>query len=257
MASTSETGHAKNVANFEVLISFCNGYGAPYNPSKNSLKIPQLQTSLTSAKSALQTVKTYGTTFENARNARELALAPAPIKKFCTRIINALEATDATKLTIDNAKTINRKIQGKRAPTPKVLPVTPPVTPPAGGTTPIPIEVHQISVSQQSYDSLIDNFTKFVVCLSAEPLYIPNEADLKVAGLNTTLTNFKTLNTAAINAATPYKNAMIARNTLLYQDNTGLVDIALEVKKYVKSVFGATSPQYKQISKIEFKKIKK
>ncbi len=256
MASTSETGHAKNVANFEVLISFCNGYGAPYNPSKNSLKIPQLQTTLTNAKSALQTVKTYGTTFENARNARELALSPAPIKKFCTRILNALEATDATKLTIDNAKAINRKIQGKRALTPKILPVTPP-NPPAGGTTPIPIEVHQISVSQQSYDSLIDNFTKFVVCLSAEPLYIPNEADLKVAGLNTTLTNFKTLNTAAINAATPYKNAMIARNTLLYQDSIGLVDIALEVKKYVKSVFGATSPQYKEISKIEFKKIKK
>ena len=78
-----------------------------------------------------------------------------------------------------------------------------------------------------------------------------------MAGLNTTLTNFKTLNTAAINAATPYKNAMIARNTVLYQDNTGLVDTALEVKKYVKSVFGTLSPQYKEISKIEFKKIKK
>ena len=257
MASTSETGHAKNVANFEVLISFCNGYGAPYNPSNNNLKTPQLQTTLTSAKSALQTVKTYGTAYENTRNAREIALAPAPIKKFCTRIINALEATNATKLTINNAKTINRKIQGKRAPIPKTLPVTPPVTPPNGGTTPIPLEVHQISVSQQSYDSLIDNFTKFVVCVSAEPLYVPNEADLKVAALNSTLTNYKTLNTAAINAATPYKNALIARNTLLYQDSTGLVDIALEVKKYVKSVFGATSPQYKEISKIEFKKQKK
>jgi hypothetical protein len=257
MASTSETGHAKNVANFEVLISFCNGYGAPYNPSKNSLKIPQLQTTLTTAKSALQSVKTYGTTYENTRNARELALAPAPIKKFCTRVLNALEATDATKLTIDNAKAINRKIQGKRAAIPKTPPVTPPVTPPSGGTTPIPIEVHQISVSQQSYDSLIDNFTKFVVCLSAEPLYVPNEADLKVVGLNTTLTNYKTLNTSVINAATPYKNAMITRNTVLYQDSTGLVDTALEVKKYVKSVFGATSPQYKEISKIEFKKHKK
>lgn len=34
MASTSETGHAKNVANFSTLISFCTAYGTKYNPSK-------------------------------------------------------------------------------------------------------------------------------------------------------------------------------------------------------------------------------
>ena len=253
MASTSETGHAKNVANFESLISSCTGYGTAYNPSKNNLKIPQLQTLLTNSKNALQSVKTSWTTFENARNARETALAPAPIKKFCTRILNALEATDASKLTVDDAKTINRKIQGKRADKRQ----TPPVTPPVGGTTPTPPEVIQISVSQQSYDSLIDNFNKLIACLSAEPLYVPNETDLKVTALNTTLTNYKTLNTAVINASVPYKNAIIARNSLLYQEIAGLVDVALEVKKYVKSVFGATSPQYKQISKLEFKRIKK
>ncbi len=33
-----------------------------------------------------------------------------------------------------------------------------------------------------------------------------------------------------------------------------LVETAFDVKKYVKSVFGATSPQYKQISSLEFTK---
>jgi hypothetical protein len=250
--STSESGHPKNVANFEVLISSCIGYGTDYNPSNNGLKIPQLQTTLTTAKSALQTVKTTGTTFENNRNAREIALAPAPVKKFCTRILNALQATSASKLTIDDAKTINRKIQGKRANNKK----EPPVKPPAETDPTIPPELNQISVSQQSYDSLIDNFSKLIVCVSAEPSYTPNENDLKVTALNTTLTNYKTLNTAVINSSTPFKNALIARNKVLYQETTGLVDTAKEVKKYVKSVFGATSPQYKQISKIEFKKQK-
>jgi hypothetical protein len=46
MASTSETGHAKNVANFEDLISFCNGYGVSYNPSKAILQIGNLTPSL-------------------------------------------------------------------------------------------------------------------------------------------------------------------------------------------------------------------
>ena len=253
MASTSETGHAKNVANFEVLISSCIGFGPLFNPSKNSLKPPQLQTTFTAAKNILQTVKTTGTVYENTRNAREIALAPAVVKKFSTRILNALSSTDATKLTIDDAKAINRKIQGKRAGSKK----TQPDTPPAEGTAPPPPEINEISVSQQSFDSLIDNFTKLVVCVSAEPLYTPNENDLKVTGLNATLTNYKTLNTAVINAAIPYKNALINRFSILYQENTGLVDTALEVKKYVKSVFGATSPQYKQISKIQFKKYKK
>ncbi|MBK5214200.1 MAG: hypothetical protein JJE55_11135 [Flavobacteriaceae bacterium] len=37
MSSTSETGHAKNVANFYSQISFITGYGAPYNPTKAAL----------------------------------------------------------------------------------------------------------------------------------------------------------------------------------------------------------------------------
>jgi len=36
MASTSETGHSKNVATFEKLVSIITGFGAVYNPSKES-----------------------------------------------------------------------------------------------------------------------------------------------------------------------------------------------------------------------------
>jgi hypothetical protein len=49
--------------------------------------------------------------------------------------------------------------------------------------------------------------------------------------------------------------ARMARNTLLYTKNTGLVDVALGVKLYVKSAFGATSPEYKSISDIQFTKL--
>jgi hypothetical protein len=250
MASTSESGHDINVANLEDLISCCTGYGAAYNPSKAGLKIAALQTLQTNARNALQAVKVAKTTYDNADNSREIAFKP--LKKLCTRILNALESTDAAKQTINDAKTINRKIQGKRADTSK--PVIPAAT--DKNATVAPIEIKQISVSQQSLDSLMDNFAKLIVAVSAEPLYIPNEADLKVTALNATLTNLKTLNTAVINVATPYSNSLITRNATLYQPATGLVDIALEAKKYVKSVFGATSPQYKQISKIQFRRHK-
>ena len=46
MASNSETGHAKNVANFEKIIAFLVSYGATFAPSKTAIKLPTLKRSL-------------------------------------------------------------------------------------------------------------------------------------------------------------------------------------------------------------------
>ena len=100
MASTTETGHAKNVATFEDLISFCTGYGATYNPSKAVLKLPALTTQLTGANAALQAVKVAKTAYDNATNAREVAFKP--MKTLATKIVSALAATEATKQTVDH-----------------------------------------------------------------------------------------------------------------------------------------------------------
>jgi hypothetical protein len=43
-SSVSETGHAKNIANLQDVISFCKGYGEKYNPVKEELKITSLET---------------------------------------------------------------------------------------------------------------------------------------------------------------------------------------------------------------------
>ena len=47
-------------------------------------------------------------------------------------------------------------------------------------------------------------------------------------------------------------NKLIERDQILYADGTGLYTIAQNVKKYVKSLYGATSPEYKNVSGIEF-----
>jgi hypothetical protein len=51
-------------------------------------------------------------------------------------------------------------------------------------------------------------------------------------------------------AAAPLSNTHIARNTVLSKENTGLIAITLDTKTYVKSLYGATSPQHKQVSKL-------
>lgn len=252
MASTSETGHAKNVANLEDLISFCIGYGASYQPSKVAIQILTLNTLLGNAQGSISGVTSAKTAFVNATNARQIAFDP--LKKLSTRIVNALDATDATDKLVKDARTINNKIQGKRSgdktkPSPTPIPPVPPILIP----TP---ESKAISVSQLSYDSLIDHFDKLIQLVSSEPTYTPNETDLQVSSLQTLLGNLKATNTAVVNAYTNYSNAQITRNSILYTPTSGLVDIAGDVKKYVKSVFGASSPQYKQVSKLEFKKVK-
>ena len=181
------TGHAKNVANFEDMISFCTGYGATYNPSKVAIQLPSLNALRTNAENALADVNSANTAFINATNARQIAFSS--VKPLATRLVNALDATDATDELIKDAKTLNRKVQGARkskGTKPETLP-TPPDT---------AAEDKQISVSQQSYDSIIENFEKLGQLVATEPTYTPNEVDLQTATLITFHGNLKTTNTS-------------------------------------------------------------
>ena len=247
MASTSETGHSKNVANFENLVSYVTGYGAAYKPSKSSIMLTALQALSSSAKNAIGAVNAALPAYSNAVSAREAAFEP--FSKLITRVMNALKATDTTEQVDESAKTLVRKLQGSRA-TAKKTEEEKKVAAAAGK------EVVEISSSQMSYDSRLDNFDKLIKLLASVALYAPNEADLKVAALTTLHNDLKAKNTAVATATIPLSNARIARNDILYKPNTGLVDTALDVKTYIKSLYGATSPQYKQVSGLEFRTVK-
>jgi hypothetical protein len=80
--------------------------------------------------------------------------------------------------------------------------------------------------------------------------------DLKITSLNTYLGTLNSTNAAAVLAHTNAVNAHIARNKILYTNVTGLCDIGEATKEYIKSVFGSTSPEYKQVRSIKFKKQK-
>ncbi|NTU50653.1 MAG: hypothetical protein HGA87_07270 [Desulfobulbaceae bacterium] len=248
MASTSETGHAKNAANFELLLTYVSSLGTAYNPTKAALKLAAMQTQLTSAKNSITAINAAYPAYANATAAREAAFAP--LSKLVTRIGNALKATDASNQVIDNANTIIRKLQGRRA-TQKSA-TEPPVNPEATATEP-----KTVSASQMGYDNRLDNFDKLVKLLASIPQYAPNEADLKVAALTTLYNDLKAKNLAVITTEAPLINARIARNGIFYTDNTGVVDISTDVKLYIKSIYGATSEQYKAISGLKFNKYRR
>ena len=239
-SSVSETGHAKNVANFQELIEFVTGYGATYNPSKESLKLPQLITLKASADASLADVIAKNTNYNNKVNERMVAFSD--LKSLSTRLVNALQTTNATPETIGNAKTFNRKMQGKKASVAQT---------PTDPNLPAPTT---ISTSQQSYDQLIQHLAGLTAVLEAEPSYTPNETNLQVATIQAKIADLTAKNTAVATAYTSISNSRIARNETLYTSENGIFEIASEIKKYIKAVFGASSPQYAQVSGIKFSK---
>ena len=88
--------------------------------------------------------------------------------------------------------------------------------------------------------------------LSLIPQYNPNEEELKISTLTAIYEDLKAKNSAVIETTTPLSNARIARNEIMYAPLSGLVDTAFDTKVYIKSAFGASSPQFKQVSKLVF-----
>ena len=54
----AESGHAKQVATFEVLVSFVTAYGGDYKPSNPAIELAQLQTALALGQSVIDGVTT-------------------------------------------------------------------------------------------------------------------------------------------------------------------------------------------------------
>ena len=76
MTSISETGHAKNVSNFDSLISSVIAFGQTYNPSKESIKLSALQSLQTVAKNSLNELYIAQANYSNAVAARDKDFEP-------------------------------------------------------------------------------------------------------------------------------------------------------------------------------------
>ena len=236
MPSTSEVGHAKNLANLQKLteqvITFTN-----YNPPVENLKIVNLQALYTAASIKLTDVEDKRHANKNAITLRQSAFEN--LKSTSTKIINHLEILGLPQGTIDQAKSLNRIIQGGQKKT---------TTPPDENGQPAPT----VSISRQSYTQQAENFGILLQLLATIPSYAPNEDDLKLVNLNAYKDSLVSSTQSVDQTEAELNTKLIERDNLLYADGTGLYSIAQNVKKYVKSLYGATSPEYANVSNIQF-----
>lgn len=110
------------------------------------------------------------------------------------------------------------------------------------------------SSAQLSYDNLAGHFSGLIdFTAGIKGGYLPNEEDLQLPALEAVLTRLLVLNERVSSAETDMENAAIARNRALYAEEEGLYDRTQTVKKYVLSVYGTNSAEFKQVKKIKFR----
>lgn len=241
----------KNTANFEHLITLLQTYGSNYNPSTSALAISNLSSVLSQAQADLNAVKDKYNDWKNATNNREIAFEP--LKSLSTRLYNTLLSCGVAEQTVNDYKTINRKMQGRHSKLTKA----------DSGKLINPEDANSdsgeikkvVSTSQRSFDNQIEHFDKIIKLLASESLFATNENDLQVSTLQTQLTNLQNLNSTAFNSYALLSNARIERNKTLYDEPNGLIYLARGVKAYIKGKFGADSPEYAQVSSIKFVRV--
>ena len=236
MSKQYETGHAKNVANLQKLIEQVTVYTS-YNPPVENLTIANLQTLYTTSLAKLDAVEEKRTANKSAIHNRQVAFEN--LKPLCTRIINHIEILGLSEGTLDQAKSLNRLIQGGKKST-------------TTSREENEEDINTVSTSRQSYTQQADNFGILLQLLSTITNYNPNLEELKLENLTTYQASLMTVTQTVDQTEAELNAKFIERNNILYAEGTGLYSIAQNVKKYVKSIYGATSPEYSNVSKIKF-----
>jgi len=256
MSSIYETGHGKNVANLLKFNQLLATYGLNYNPGNATISVASFGTLYTATNTNLINATASYIGWKTATNNREIAFFP--LKELATKLLGALESTNASDQTIADFKFLVRKVHGSskriELPVPEnEIPEQPGI--PNPNPIPIPEEPTTKSTNQQSFDNLLQHFSKMILTLQTVPSYTPNEVALQIVTLQALLVNLTNINNAANVSIANLRSIRIARNLMYYAKETGMLDRVKKSKSYIKSIFGATSQQYKAATAIKFFRI--
>jgi hypothetical protein len=240
MASTSEKGHAKNIANANLLNNYILELGTKYNPSNPQLLLKNLQNTYANSFMEQGNVSRLVAPYATAVTNREIIFKP--LSKKITKLRKAYKATaGVTQPQLEDFMTVARRLKGIK----KVNNVP---------TTDTNLEKTQHSSSQMSYDQRTNNMDALLALLENTPNYSPNETEYQVATLQTQKDQMLEATQAVANTFIPLNTARSNRNNTMYLAQDNMVDTFNRAKDYLFTILDASSVQYKAISKIKFKK---
>lgn len=206
MASSSETGHSKNVANFSTAYQIFEEMGNLYNPSNTNLQLINLAPIKIQLAATITALNEKKPIYKNAVADREIEIAP--LGKIVTRSLNFAKSLNISATDKENLQSQAKKIRGDQ----KLKAVNPDTT-----------EGDGISTSQMSYDSRIANLATYINQLSSHAEYIPNETEIQITSLQTYHQTLVTLSGLVNSAGNALITARINRNNILYFNDTNII----------------------------------
>lgn len=236
MASNSEVGHNKNVANFDKLYDIVTEMGELYNPSNAKITRTALELVKTPLAEAVVNINKAAPLYNNAVALRETKTKP--LGKLVSRSSNAYQSLDVSAAEKDNVKRFVSKIRGYQAVS-KVKPEN--------------ADSETISNSQMSYDNRFANFSAYIEHMAAQPVYVPNETDISVDSMRTYHTELVGLSSAVSKQGAPLLTGRSNRNRLLYTNEDSVYELQKDVKAYLLSLGDVGKPYYKAVVKLKFK----
>ena len=240
MASTSEVGHAKNIANLNLLNTNITSLSTIYNPSNSKLNLTNLQSTYTNSFAHQESVNNSIAPYSVAVNEREIIFKP--LNRDLTKLRKAYKATEGvTQVQLEDLMTIIRKLKGVRKTAIKE------------STNPDQATINY-STSQLSFDQRTNNIDLLISLLQNTTNYNPNETEYKIATYQDKKVQMLAKTQAVANTFVPLNNARNLRNNSLYLSEDNLVDTANKAKDYLFTILDSNTAQYKAISKIKFKK---
>jgi hypothetical protein len=238
-----ETGHAKNVANFETATIILAGLGALFNPSQALIVLAALQEKLGDAKTELAKVDTA----EAARKVKtdEVQAEFEGLNKYVVNIKRTAEVVlNDPAFTADLQSIVNRFTSSSRKTGLPDDPLTPNID--ESRTA--------VSTSQTSRDNRIAHLADLVALLKTKPAYTPTDNEYKVANIEAKLASLTAKNNAARAAEAALGNAQDDRDRTLYDDETGIIKLVKLIKTQLAVKPGKDSAAYQQINVLEFRK---
>lgn len=238
-----ESGHAKNVANFEQVIIILTALGAAYNPTQALIMLAALQTKLTASQAALAALDTAQA--DKKIKTDEVQAEYEGLYKFVVNVKrNAeVELNDAA-FTADLQAIVNKFGSSSRETGLPDDPLTPDVD---ESRTPV-------STSQRSRDNQIAHLTDLAALLEIKDYRSANNESLTLAAIRAKIESLTAKNNADKTAAITLGNALDARDAVLYDEETGIPKLVKLIKTQLAITPGKQSAAYQQINALEFRK---
>ncbi|RYZ88957.1 MAG: hypothetical protein EOP04_08125 [Proteobacteria bacterium] len=223
----SESGHAINLGKMASTVSIVESLGATFQPAHEDIKPDALRTYFGDCDAAQTDVKNAEDAYDRAVNARRDAYAG--LRKLATRVINAYVDAGASAADVEDARAVNRKLQGGQ---PK--PAKDPGQDAEGK--------QNYSTSQQSFISVADHFDFLLRRVGSFAGYAPTDADLKKEALEDVRHALSTHNSAVDRAAMRLRDARDARKRLFYDGDRGMTARSQRLRSYFKTRPGGIDP---------------